>query len=143
MQNALTHLEMIKILWSNPKLIQTAMGWDSIWVQGREYRYNNTTEERADIVVRNKFNAYSPEDGTICAVIEVKSDRADHEVQGQLYKAVTVLDRVGKQTQHWSITTGIAIAPEFTKSAIEILKEHNYHVLEWQSRSSGILLHKI
>lgn len=136
----MTHQEIVEALWKNPSLIQSAMGWDSIWVKGKEFRYSNTSEERADMVVQNRYNPSQILPGTICAVIEVKSDRADHEVSGQLTKAVRILDRVGKQTGFWESTTGIAIAPAFTNSALELLLSEKYTPLELVSRSSGFLL---
>lgn len=139
----MTHQEIVDNLWKNPFLIQSAMGWDTIWVKGKEFRYNNTSDERADMVVQNRYNPSQILPGTICAVLEIKSDRADHEVSGQLTKAVRVLDRVGKQTGFWESTTGIAIAPAFTRSAIDLLLSEKYTVLELVSHSSGFLLSPI
>jgi len=139
----MTHQEIVDILWKNPSLIRSAMGWDTIWVKGREYRYNNTSEERADMVVQNRYNPSCILPGTVCAVLEIKSDQADHEVSGQLTKAVRVLDRVGKQTGFWESTTGIAIAPAFTNSALELLLAEKYTALECVSHSSGIRLSRI
>jgi hypothetical protein len=119
------------------------MGWETIWVKGKEFCYDNRSLERADMVVQNRYNPSCILPGTICAVIEVKSDRADHEVSGQLTKAVRVLDRIGKQTQFWESTTGIAIAPSFTKSAIDLLLAEKYTALDWVSHSSGIRLSRI
>jgi RecB family endonuclease NucS len=95
------------------------------------------------MVVQNRYNPSQILPGTICAVIEVKSDKADHEVSGQLTKAVRVLDSVGKQTGFWESTTGIAIAPAFTISAIELLLSEKYTVLELVNHSSGFLLSPI
>jgi len=139
----MTHEEMLQILWKNPTLISTAMQWKSVWVRGKEYRYNPMSAERADLVLQNQYSASEVLPDTICAVVELKSDKADHEVQGQLTKAVRVLSCIGEQTRHWSRTTGIAIAPAFTTSAIELLKSSNYTVLEWINRSSGVVLRQL
>mgnify|MGYP001809986480 CR=1 FL=1 len=139
----MTHQEIVDILWKNPSLIKSAMGWDTIWVKAKEFRYNSQTEERADMVVQNQYNPSLILPGTICAVIEVKSDKADHEVLGQLTKAVRIFDLIGNQTQFWESTTGIAIAPAFTASAVELLRSEKYTALEMVSHSSGFILSKV
>ena len=122
---------MIEILSRNPKLIQIPLNWASIWVRGTEFYYDNTTREHADIVIQNQHNSSCYLPNTVCGVVELKSKVANHEVPGQLYKAVTVLDRFGKSSGLWETTIGIAIAPRYTPSAISTLKDMGYYVLQW------------
>ena len=69
----MTHNEMLQILWTKPKMIQEALGWESIWVKGKEFHYNRDSQERADMVVHNQYSASEVLPNTICAIIEEKA----------------------------------------------------------------------
>ena len=116
------HKRMIDILWRDKSILARAFGIDSskIWIRGREFLLNNETKEKADLVFQNRFNAYSGDSDITCFVLELKSDVVDHEVLGQLKKAIDVLTKVGKNTGHWGRVVGMAIGKKFTQSGLSL-----------------------
>ena len=134
------HRKMLRILWWNPELLKEGLKLDRIWMRNMEHVFDPTTQEKADLIFQDKFNAYNPEEGTICFVVELKSDLGDHEIVGQLKKAVYRLDKKGKATGHWEQTVGIAIARKFTQSGLELLWSEGFRAFTWSESNSGVEL---
>lgn len=139
----MTHQEMLNLLWKNPAILKEALGWSDIFYIGMEYKLGPQTRERADLVVRDSSPCCGIQDDAVVAVIELKSRLADHEVLGQLKKAVTVLEQRGLQTKHWSCVRGVAIAPRYTDSAIQTLMTENYTILTWHTHDRGFSLRQL
>jgi len=136
------HMKMLRILWWNPDLLKNGLKLNYVWIRSMEYVFDPTTQEKADLIFQDKFNARNPEEGTVCFVVELKSDLGDHEIVGQLKKAVYRLDKRGKAIGHWDKTVGIAIARKFTKSGIELLWAEGFRAFTWNESSNGIELNE-
>lgn len=123
------HKRMVTCLSYHPEILREVLGLDFVWVRTTEYPLSNVTNERADLVFQDKYNAYHPEPDTTCFVVELKSDLADHEVVGQLQKAVDVLSEQGQRIKHWEHVVGIAVAKRYTRSALSLLHGAGFKAL--------------
>jgi hypothetical protein len=132
---------MVDILWKDKGILARALGLDvaKVWFRGREYVFDASTDERADLVFQDRWDACRGDLGATCFVVELKSDAVDHEVLGQLKKAVDVLDRVGKSTKHWGRTVGIAVGKKFTASGLNLLSSGPYFSLVWSEVEKGVV----
>lgn len=136
------HKRMVNILWNNKAILAKAFGIDAskLFVRGREFVLNSDTNERADLVFQDRWDAYSGDSNITCFVIELKSDVVDHEVLGQLKKAVDVLTKLGKSTGHWGRVVGMAIGKRFTQSGLELLSSDPYYSFEWCESGDNVVL---
>jgi hypothetical protein len=127
------HKRMVGILWRDKSIFASALNLDAgkLWFRGKEFVFNNATNEKADMVFQDRWDAYRGDEGATCFVVELKSDQVDHEVLGQLKKAVDAMDRWGKSTKHWDRTVGVAVGKRFTASGLELLASGPYFCFEW------------
>lgn len=133
---------MVDTLFNDTSILKRALGIDFIFVRGKEYLFDKRSTEAADLVFQDKWDAYCPIPGTILYVVEVKSGRADHEVVGQLKKAVDILGKRGKIIGHWDKVMGIGIAPDWTESGLRVLKDVGYMAFRWLTFNGKIVLMK-
>lgn len=137
------HSEMIRSLLENPRPLQKALNLPDIWIRQVEAPFG--VNERADMIFHDGFYTrdgcvLSPPQNWKCYVLELKSDVADHEVVGQLKKAVDAFEAVGRSTNHWNHVVGVAVAPEYTSSGLALLKQFGYHALVWSEFQGKITL---
>jgi len=135
------HREMVKVLWRDTEILRTALNLPRVWVRAMEYQFQSG--EAADLVFQDRFNASSGDPEATCYVVELKSRKADHELVGQLRKYINILRRIGKSTSQYGNVVGIAIAPEYSQSALKMLWEDGVRVLIWQETMSGIKLREV
>jgi len=134
------HKSVLRELFFNADTLRQALGLDSIWMRGMEFQFDNLSPERADLVFQDKWDAYRVPEDVTCYVLELKSEVGDHEVVGQLKKAVTVMDVRGRSTGHWHRTVGIAVARKFTKTGLELLWQEKYRAFEYTGDEGDIKL---
>lgn len=137
------HKRMVTCLVRHPEIFQKALGLDFVWVRATEYPLSNVTRERADLVFQDNYNAYHPEPDTTCFVVELKSELADHEVMGQLKKAVDVLMEQGRCIKHWDNVVGIAVAKRYTMSALRLLHDAGFRALLWCEADGKVWLNEV
>jgi RecB family endonuclease NucS len=126
---------MVKTLMRHPESLAEPLGKDRLWIRGMEYKILDG--DRVDLVVQD-HSIVSVGSDTTCYAIEVKSGKGDHEILGQLKKAVNTLDKIGTAYRHWKHTVGISIAKKYTKSGLSLLLEEGMIPLLWhEDKESG------
>jgi len=131
---------MVDILARNPQILRDALGLDGIWIRSTEYPLSNITKEAADMVFQDKYCSKNSLPDVTCYVMELKSETADHEVVGQLKKAVNVLSEKGIRHGHWNTTKGVAVAKKYTTSGLGLIKAEGYIPLQWNESKNGVTL---
>jgi len=134
---------MVSILDRNPKILQDALRLESIWIRSTEYPISLSTKECADMVFQDKYCSKNTLLNVTCFVLELKSEQADHEVVGQLKKAVTYLAEKGKRTGHWQHTKGVAVAKEYTASGLGLVRAEGYIPLLWLEDKDKVILKRL
>ena len=71
--------------------MEKALGIPYIWIRGKEFIVDNNTEERADLVFQDKFDPYCGLSESTCFVLELKREKGDHELLGQIKKYISSL----------------------------------------------------
>lgn len=131
------HKRMLWLLQQNPDLLAEAIGVPQIWIRGVEYPLS--TGDRVDMIAQNHtITSVGPD--TTCFVIELKSDKGDHEILGQLKKAMTIVQRIGESTKHWKRTLGVAIARKYTDSSLILLYDAGMIPLLWKENKGAVKL---
>lgn len=120
--------------------VAEVLGVDDFYVKSVEYELFDG--DRIDLVAQDKFDAYCILENTTCFVLEVKSKKANHEVLGQLKKAVITMEKIGRSIGHWHSVQGVCVAAEYTKSAIKLIKEENYVPLFWAKNKEDFYFFK-
>lgn len=123
--SATEHQRMIWYLCKHTYLLEDVLSirQGKLWVRGIEILINQETQEKADMVFQNKYDSYEMNiPNTTCYVVELKSEKVDHEVLGQLRKSITFFER---QKYGFDKVVGVAIGKTFTDSALEMLKNDN------------------
>jgi hypothetical protein len=142
-KNNLEHSRMVKHLFCHPAVLSSALHLDNVWMRCMEMQFDPTLDDRADLVFQDKkLPGYRAEPDTTLYVVELKSDFANHEVVGQLKKAVDALTariRYG----HWHYVKGIAIAKRYTDSGLKLLKDEGYSTFLWHESQEGVILGNI
>jgi len=133
------HVRMVHELCKCPQILANALNEDEIHIRCTECIIDNDTQEKADIVFQNKPIAVWS-GNTICYVAEVKSEKGDHEILGQLEKSVDAIRRGNQTHKLYSEVRGIAIVKEFTKSGLSLLNKYGYLAFEWKETESEIHL---
>jgi RecB family endonuclease NucS len=136
------HDRMVGKLWRNPCILATALDVDRIWIRAKEYPIDKDTSEAADLVFQDGHICSASPD-TTCFVLELKSSIADHEVIGQLNKAVNHLEKRGKTTNRWNNVIGVAIAKKFTKSGLDLLNDKGYVSFMWMESNDNVSLRRV
>lgn len=108
-----------------------------LWVWGTEYVFDTKTNEKADIVLQDKYNSFHAEPNTTCYVVEVKATEVgDHQLLGQIKKAVDILSEQGNRIKHWDKTQGVAIARSFTSSGLRMVLEQGYRAFLYSEHNN-------
>ena len=123
------HTRMIRKLCRNPSVLSETLGKEKVWVRDIEHVLHSG--DRIDIVAQDHPIARTGTN-TTCYVLEIKSDKGDHEILGQLQKAILAMDKIGKSTKHWKHTKGISIAKEYTESGLKLLLDAGMIPLLWR-----------
>ena len=129
--NQREHDRMVDVLFNDVGIIKRALNLQTVFVRGKEYQFDPTSDERADLVFQDRFNPYKADQDATCWVMELKSDEMDHEGLGQLQKAVDALRKTGKSTKHWGNVRGMAVARRYTISGLKLLKDAGYSAFLW------------
>ena len=126
---------MVKLLMRYPEALSKPLGKERIWIRGMEYGILNG--DRVDLVAQDHaVTSVGPD--TTCYAIEVKSGKGDHEILGQLKKAVNALGKIGSACHHWKHTVGISVAKKYTESGLSLLLEEGMIPLVWrEDKKSG------
>lgn len=138
------HKRMVNILCEDTAILKQALNLSDLWIRTSEYVIDNETNEKADLIFQNYYDSFNrhPEN-TICYIVELKSDIADHEVLGQLKKAIDILDEKGKRHGHWFTTKGLAISKDYTKSGLKLIKQQGYLAFKWNEFKNKVVLNKL
>jgi len=131
---------MLEHLFHNAHLLQEALQLESIFVKGMEFKFDNLSDERADLVFQDKWGMYGPKPDTTLFVLELKSGTGDHEIVGQLKKAVQVMRVRERVNKHWHRTVGVAVARKYTRSGLELLWAEGYRVFEYHGEEDNVRL---
>lgn len=135
------HDRILRLLWYNPWLFEDALKLKNIHMLGMEVQYDPfITDERCDMVFQDKFDAYRLIENTTCYVLELKSKEADHEVLGQLKKAVQTYQKIGNSYKCWNRVIGIAVAKEFTASGMDLIQQEGYLACLWKEQDDKACL---
>jgi len=137
------HKRMVELLWRNTSILEHALKLQTVFVRGKEFVFDQATQEKADLIFQDKIDLSCPEPDTTCFVLELKSDIGDHEVVGQLKKAVQAMEKQGSTTRHWDYVVGVAIAKDFTDSGLKLLQQESYKVFRWGESKNGVVLHEV
>ncbi len=136
------HSRMLHLLSYNYEILQEALSLPSVWIKGLEFVFSND-DEKIDMIFQDRFNASSYDPETTLFVVELKSDIGDHELIGQIKKAVVAMEKQGKAYHCWNKVTGIAIAPQFTNSGLELLWQENYKAFQWHETNDSLDLREL
>jgi RecB family endonuclease NucS len=131
-----SHKEVLRYLSTNKEVLADALGLPSIWVRSEEYVIDRKTKEKADLVFQDKFDPYQGLKDATCFALELKKEKGDHEVLGQLKKYTNVLNKLSRYG-HWGKVEGIAVAQEYTKSGKELLWDEGFRTFIYYPASSG------
>lgn len=115
-----SHTEILDNIFKHKESLEKALNLPSIWIRDKEYVINKATGEKADLVFQDKHDHYRGLPDTTCFVLELKKDKGDHEILGQLQKYMDVL-KLQIKYKHWDKVKGIAVAPSFTDSCLKLL----------------------
>jgi RecB family endonuclease NucS len=126
----LSHKQILRYLWKNKEILKEALGLPYIWVRDTEYVIDNETQEKVDMVFQDMFDPHRGLREATCFALELKRDKGDHEVLGQLKKYVEVLEKISKYG-HWGKVQGIALAQEYTKTGKKLLWDEGYRTFTY------------
>lgn len=136
------HKRMVLKICKNLNVLENVLQKEKIYIRNTEHVIDNVTREKADIILQNKpITEYHK--NTICYVVEIKSDQGDHELLGQIEKSVDAIKKTNLSCCFYSNVYGIAIAKEFTKTALELLNKHCYYSFEWVENESEFYLRNL
>jgi len=131
-----SHKEVLNYLCRNKEVLEKALGLPYIWVRSKEYPVSNLTDERADLVFQDKFDAYKGQKDAICFVLELKKDKGDHELLGQVKKYMHCLEKCIKYG-HWGKVKGITLARKYTDSGIDLLWRAGIRTFVYNDATNG------
>lgn len=136
-----SHKEIQNYLFRHKEVLEAALGLPYVWIRGKEFVIKNPEKERIDLVFQDKFDAYRGLKDATCFVLEIKKEKGDHELLGQIKKYIDCMERLGKSTSHWGRVKGITAARKYTKSGLRLLwKERIKTFLICGDVESGIKL---
>ena len=135
------HQRMIEILARNPEILRSALGLSYVFIRDKEVNIDPLSDEKADLIFQDKFDISCPPIDTRLFVLELKSEAGDHELLGQLKKAVDKFSRLGKSIKHWNEVIGITVAKDYVRSALSLLKNQNYKAFIWSESNGQVKLH--
>ena len=140
-----SHEKIIKKIRKRPELLAIAMELPNLWIRGAELSLgwgNDPYEERVDLDFQNQFDSWKILPKTTAYVVELKKGQADHEVIGQIQKAIE--SRIAKMvgTNHWHNVEGVLIAESYTDTTLKMLKTNNHHILYYEEYGRKMKLYK-
>jgi len=135
----LSHKEVLTYLSKNKEVLAKALGLPSIWVRSAEFVIDRKTKEKADLVFQDKFDPYKGLKDATCFALELKKEKGDHEILGQLKKYTGALNKLIKYG-HWGKVEGVAVAQEYTKSGKELLWDEGFRTFVYYHSSGEIKL---
>ena len=115
-----SHAEMLDNIWKHKDALEKALGLPYIWIRDKEYVVDNISGERADLVFQDMFDAYQGLPDATCFILELKRDRGDHELLGQIKKYMDCMERKIRY-KHWGKVEGLAVARDFSDSGLRLL----------------------
>ena len=121
-----THTQLVNYFFKNKGVLEDALGLPYVWIRDKEFVINRATNERADLVFQDAYNPYKVSTDITCFALEIKKDKGDHEILGQLKKYIEVLERIGSSTKHWGKVRGVSAAHNYTESGIRLLWKENF-----------------
>jgi len=115
-----SHAEMLRNISKHKKALEHALGLPYVWVRGEEFIVDNITEERADLVFQDMFDPYQGLPEATCFILELKKDKGDHALLGQIKKYMDAMESRAKYG-HWGKVAGLAVAKDFSDSGLKLL----------------------
>jgi hypothetical protein len=115
-----SHKEVLDNIFKHKEALEKAMGLPYVWVRAKELPVINKTGERADLVFQDMFDAYKGLPEATCYILELKKERGDHELLGQIKKYMMAMEKKARYG-HWGTVKGLAVAPEFSESCLKLL----------------------
>jgi len=122
-----THTQLVNYFFKNKGVLEDALGLPYVWIRDKEFVINRATNERADLVFQDAYDPYKVSTDITCFALEIKKDKGDHEILGQLKKYIEVLERIGSSTKHWGRVQGVSAAHNYTESGIRLLWKENFN----------------
>jgi hypothetical protein len=138
-----SHKEILKYISRNKGVLEQALGLPYVWIRGMEFTVIRKTNERADLVFQDMFDPYHGLIDATCFVFELKKNKGDHEILGQLKKYINVMEEKGRATKHWGKVQGIAAAHDYTESGIRLLWDEGFKTFRIREHKVGISLEEI
>jgi hypothetical protein len=132
-----SHAEILNNLYNNKESLEAALGIPYIWIRGKEFLVDKITDERADLVFQDEFNPFCGCQDATCFVLELKTEQGDHELLGQIKKYTTALQKRSRYG-HWGKIKGIALAPEFCSSTLDMLWKEKIKTFLYHEGSNGL-----
>ena len=137
-----THTEILNYIFQNKEVLAKALGLPSVWIRAKEHVLIRKTNERADLVFQDKFDARRGLKDATCFVLELKKGQGDHELLGQVKKYMEVLNKL-KVYGHWGHVRGLTAARNYTESGIRLLWEEKIKTFLIRENNVGIWLDEV
>lgn len=115
-----SHKEVLDNIFKHKESLEKALGLPYVWIRSKEFVVDNVSEERADLVFQDMFDPYRGLPEATCYILELKKEKGDHELLGQIKKYMDAME-AQKKYKHWGFVKGIAVAPDFSKTCLKLL----------------------
>ena len=117
------HDRMIDIIMGDKSLLACSLYLkeSELMIHGKEHPIRPWLKDRVDLVFQDGYlSAYKGNPNATRYVVELKSKKANHEVVGQLKKAIDGYNELLNIKQFCRVI-GVAIAKEITPSGLKLL----------------------
>jgi hypothetical protein len=94
-----SHKEVLDNIFKHKEALEKTLGLPYVWIRGKELPVINRTGERADLVFQDMFDAYKCLPEATCYILELKKERGDHELLGQLKKYMNAMEKKARYKQ--------------------------------------------
>lgn len=127
-----SHKEILTNIWKNKEALEKALGLPYVFIRSTEFIIDRETGEAADLVFQDMFDDYQGLPEATLFVLELKKNRGDHELLGQIKKYMNVFEKMIPYG-HWGKVRGLAVARDFTDSCLKLL---------WKDKIRTFLYHE-
>jgi len=115
-----SHKEVLNNIFNHKDALEKALGLPYVWVRGKEHLVCNKSGEKADLIFQDMFDPYKGLREATCYILELKKEKGDHELLGQIKKYMMSMEKQARYG-HWTDVKGLAVAPSFSESCLKLL----------------------
>ena len=127
---------MLDNIWRHKEALEKTLGLPYVWIKDKEYVIDNVTGERADLVFLDMYDLYKGLPEATCYILELKKDRGDHELLGQIKKYMGAMESIISYG-YWSTVVGMAVARKFTASGLKLLWKEGIRTFTYSEDADG------